>query len=161
MAIPNLATYGGLSLEVGYAGQLTHDYGVADIDSKVSSSTARIDFGVAVARGSTDDTCKAIAADADIPMGITVRSANRPADESGNVLFSKGDSVPILKTGWIYAIPFENVTRGSGVLSITAQSGKLGGVNAGAAGNGRVVVPGAVWETTTLAGKVGKIRIVS
>lgn len=162
MSKPDLTTYGGALRDVGYAGQITHEWDFADVDSKINEGATAIDFGIAVARGTTaDDTCKVIAADADTPIGITVRLPNRPADASGNVTYAQRDSVPILKQGWIYAIPYENVGRGAQVLSITAQGGKLGSTTGGAAGAGRVVVPGAVWETTTTAGQVGKIRIVS
>lgn len=162
MAQPTLQTYGSSLRDLGYAGQLTHEAHLADIDSKVNEGATAIDFGIAVARGTTsDNTCKVIAADADKIIGITVRLPIRPADSSGNVNYARYDSVPVLKAGWIFAVPFENVTRGDQVLSITAQGGKLGGVTGGAAGAGRVVVPGAVWETTTTAGQVGKVRVIS
>lgn len=161
MAKPDLTTYGGSLRDLGYAGQLTHEFHMADVDSKVNEGATAIDFGIAVARGTTsDNTCKAIAADGDTPIGISVRLPNRPADASGNVTYGQRDSVPILKNGWIFAVPFENVTRGAQVLSITAQGGKLGSTTGGAAGAGRVAVAGAYWETTTTAGQVGKLRIV-
>lgn len=162
MAKPDLTTYGGDLRDLGYAGQLTHEVHMADMDSKTNESATAIDFGIAVARGTTsDNTCKVIAADADLPIGLSVRLPNRPADASGNVTYAQRDQVPILKNGWMFAVPFENVGRGAQVLSITAQGGKLGSTTGGAAGAGRVVVPGAVWETTTTAGQVGKVRIVS
>lgn len=161
MAKPDLNTYGGTLHDLGYAGQLTHEFHMADVDSKVNEGATAIDFGIAVARGTTsDNTCKVIAADGDTPIGISVRLPNRPADASGNVTYAQRDSVPILKNGWIFAVPFENVTRGAQVLSITAQGGKLGSTAGGAAGAGRVAVAGAYWETTTTAGQVGKLRIV-
>lgn len=161
MAKPDLTTYGGDLHDLGYAGQITHEVHMADMDSKINESATAIDFGIAVARGTTsDNTCKVIAADADLPIGLTVRLPNRPADASGNVNYAQRDSVPILKNGWMFAVPFENVGRGAQVLSITAQGGKLGSTTGGAAGAGRVAVPGAYWETTTTAGQVGKVRIV-
>lgn len=161
MAQPTLTTYGGLLRDPGYAGQITHEAHLADIDSKVNEGATAIDFGIAVARGTTsDNTCKAVSADADKIIGISVRLPNRPADSSGNVTYARYDSVPVLKAGWIFAVPFENVTRGDAVLSITAQGGKLGGTTGGVAGAGRVAVTGAYWETTTTAGQVGKLRIV-
>ena len=58
-----------------------------------------------------------------------------------------------------YAVAYENATRGDGVISVTAQNGKLGSTTGGAAGAGRVAVPGAIWETTTTAGQIGIVRI--
>lgn len=158
MSKPDLATYGGKLRDVGYAGEVVnmHDY---VIESKTNESATAIDYGIAVARGAADDTCKPPAADGDKLIGISVRHAIRPADSSNNVTYARYDSVPIMREGYIYAIPFENVTRDDQVLSITAQGGKLGGVTGGAAGAGRVVLPNAKWETTTVAGSVGIVRI--
>lgn len=162
MSKPDLTTYGGALRDLGYAGQVTHEWGMADIDSKINEGATAIDFGIAVARGTTaDDTCKAISADADKIIGVSVRAPMRQADASGNVTYAQRDSVPVLKQGFIYAIPFENVTRGDAVLSITTRVGRLGGTTGGAAGAGRVAVPGGTWETTTPAGTIGKLRLVS
>lgn len=160
MSKPDLSSYGGRLRDIGYAGQII-DQQPTVIESKTNDQATAIDFGVAVARSAADDTCKAPAADGDKIIGISVRHAIRPADSSNNVTFAQKDSVPILKEGYIFATAYENVVRGDGVISVTAQNGKLSGTTAGAAGAGRVAVPGAVWETTTTAGNIGKIRIVS
>lgn len=160
MAKPDLTTYGGDLLEVGYAGQVTHAVITSEIDSKTNEGATAIDFGIAVARGTTgDNTCKAVAADGDEIIGISVRLPNRPASSAGVVNYAQNDSVAFLHKGYIFAIPFENVARGTAVLSITAQGGKLGSTTGGAAGAGRVAVVGSVWETTTVAGAVGKLRV--
>lgn len=158
MSKPDLSSYGGRLRDLGYAGQIV-DTNPTTIESKTNEAATAIDFGVAVARGAADDTCKAPAADGDKIIGISVRHAIRPADASNNVTYAQRDSVPILREGYVYAVAFENATRGDGVISVTAQNGKLGSTTGGAAGVGRVAVPGATWETTTTAGQIGIIRI--
>lgn len=158
MSKPDLTTYGGRLRDLGYAGQIV-DTNPVTIESKTNEAATAIDYGVAVARGAADDTCKAPAADGDKLIGISVRHAIRPADSSNNVAYGQRDSVPILRQGYVYAVAFENAARGDGVISVTAQSGKLGSTTGGAAGAGRVAVPGATWETTTTAGQIGIVRI--
>jgi hypothetical protein len=160
MSKPDLSTYGGRLREVGYAGEIV-DMNDPHIMSRTNDQAVAIDFGVAVARSAADDTCKAPTADGDKLIGISVRNAIRPADASNNVNYAQRDSVAVLRNGNIYVVAYENVTRGDQALSITAQNGKIGGVTGGAAGAGRVAIPGAVWETTTAAGQVGIVRIVN
>lgn len=160
MSKPDLSTYGGRLRDLGYAGQIV-DSQPTVIDTKISDLALAIDFGVAVARSAADDTCKAPTVDGDKIIGISVRHAIRPADSSNNVTYAQRDAVPVLKDGYIWATAYENTTRGDQALSITAQNGKIGSVTGGAAGAGRVVIPGATWETTTTAGSIGKIRIAS
>jgi hypothetical protein len=157
MPTPDLSTYGGRLRDLGYAGEIV-DTNPATIESKINDQALAIDFGVAVARSAADDTCKAPTADADKIIGITVRNAIRPANSSGIVTYAQRDAVPILRSGYVYAVAYENATRGDGVISVTAQNGKLGSTTGGAAGAGRVAVPGATWETTTTAGQIGVIR---
>lgn len=158
MSKPDLSSYGGRLRDLGYAGEIV-DFNPAAIESKINDQATAIDFGVAVARSAADDTCKAPTADGDKIIGISARHAIRPADSSNNVNYAQKDAVPILKEGYIYAVAYENATRGDGVISVTAQNGKLGSTTGGAAGAGRVVVPNALWETTTTAGNIGVVRI--
>lgn len=158
MSKPDLSSYGGRLRDLGYAGQIV-DQNPSVVETKTNDQAAAIDFGVAVARSAADNTCKAPAADADKIIGISVRHAIRPADSSNNVTYAQKDAVPILREGYIYAVAYENVVRGDGVISVTAQSGKLSGTTAGAAGAGRVAVLNALWETTTTAGNIGIVRI--
>jgi hypothetical protein len=159
MSLVDLSTYGGLLQELGYAGQIA-EASPSVIDSRINESTGSIDFGIAVARGTTaDNTAKVIAADGDLPIGISGRHAIRPADSSINVNYAKFDAVPVVRMGFVFVVAFENVVRGTAALSITAQGGKIASTTGGAAGAGRVAIPGAVWETTTSAGSVGIVRI--
>lgn len=158
MSKPDLSSYGGRLRDLGYAGQIV-DTNPVTIEALINDQATAIDFGVAVARSAADNTCKAPAADGDKIVGISVRHAIRPADSSNNVTYAQKDAVPVLRDGFIYATAYENATRGDGVISVTAQSGKLGSTTGGAAGAGRVAVPGATWETTTTAGSIGIVRI--
>lgn len=160
MSKPDLTTYGGVLHEIGYQGQIATQNPVSTRNLP-NAAAVNIQYGNAVARGATDDTCKAPAADGDAILGLAVRNAIRPADSSGNVFYAQYDVVDVLIDGDIYAIPTENVVRGDGVLSLTAGNGTLSGTTAGAAGAGRIAVPGAKWETTTTAGQVGRIRIAN
>lgn len=159
MAKPDLSSYGGKLLDAGFPGQ------VADMqDTEIQSLTlegvgATIDFGVAIARGTADDTCKVIAADGDLPIGITVRHPIRPADASGEVLYRRYDSVPIMRRGNIFCLSHENAARGDAALSITAQGGKIGSTTGGAAGAGRIAIADAKWETSQAAAAIGIVRI--
>ena len=67
--------------------------------------------------------------------------------------------MPLARFGRILVTALENATEGDQVLFITAQGGKLGSTTGGAAGAGRVAVPGARWAETVVAGAVGVIEI--
>ena len=159
MTQPTLTTYGGRLLDIGYAGEVV-DQSPAVIGSFISDLALAIDFGVAVARSASDNTCKAPTVDGDRILGISVRHAIRPA-VAGVVNYVQFDAVPIMRSGLIYAVAFENATRGDTVISVTAQNGKLGSLTGGAAGAGRVLVPGATWDTTVTATNIGVIRLAS
>ncbi len=160
MSKPDLSSYGGRLRDLGYAGQII-DTNPIVTTSLVNDQAVAIDFGNAVARSAADNTCKAPAADADKIIGIAIRHAIRPASSDGNntVNYAQKDEVAVLREGFIYVLAYENSTRGDGVISVTAQNGKLGSTTGGAAGAGRVAVPNATWETTTTAGQIGIVRI--
>lgn len=162
MSKPDLASpQSGRLLDVGYEGQIV-DMQFTEIDSRTNEAATVIPFGVAVARGTTADfQCKAQAADGDAIIGISVRHPIKPADSSGNNTYARYDSVPVLRKGNIYVTALENAVRGDGAIAVTAQSGKIGSTTGGAAGTGRIAIPGAKWETTTAAGAVGIVRIAS
>jgi hypothetical protein len=164
MSKPDLSTYGGRLRDLGYAGQIV-DTNPATIESKTNEAATAIDFGVAVARSAANDTCKAPAADGDKIVGISVRHAIRPADASNNVNYAQKDAVPVLRDGYVYAVAYENATRGDTAISVTAQNGKIGSTTGGAAGGGRIALDGTsgkpkvTWETTTTAGQIGILRV--
>jgi len=160
MAKPDLNVVGGRLKDVGYAGQIV-DMNEAAIETRTNDLAGVIDYGNAVARSAADNTCKAPTVDGDVPIGIAVRHAIRPASADGNntVNYAQRDAVPILRSGYVYVLAFENVVRGTQALSITAQNGRIASTTGGAAGAGRVAIAGAIWETTTTAGQIGIVRI--
>jgi hypothetical protein len=166
MTQPTLTTYGGRLLEVGYAGEIVDSNPFIAV-SKINSAATAIDFGYAVVRSSADDTCKLPAADADDVIGISIRHATKSADSNGDVKYAQYESLPILQSGYMYVLAFENATRGDTVISVTASPGRLGSTTGGAAASGRVAMDGtagnmkATWETTTTAAAIGIVRIHS
>lgn len=165
MSKPDLSTYGGRLRDLGYAGQIV-DTNPASIEALINDQATAIDFGVFVARSASDNTCKAPAADGDLLVGISARHAIRPADSSNNVTYAQKDAVPVVREGFVYAVAYENATRGDVAISVTAQNGKVGSTTGGAAGTGRIAADGSsgkpkvTWETTTTAGQIGVLRVV-
>jgi hypothetical protein len=158
MSTPDLNVVKGALLDIGYAGQVA-DMQDSEIESLKNTAATAIDFAYAVARGTGDNSCKAIAVDGDTPIGISVRYPIRPADSTGVVKYAQNDSVPVMRRGNIFAIAYENAAAGDAVISVTAQGGKLGSTTGGAAGTGRVAINGAYWQGAVTAGSIGKIRI--
>jgi hypothetical protein len=170
MPIPSLASVGGLEFDSGYAGQIA-DAGPVIIETRINESATAIDFGVAVTRGAAVTSgvgkVKPLVSSGQVPVGISVKyAADKVATTDGNntVNYPQYDDVPVMKEGTIWALPFEDVVEGDGVVAIPAQNGKLGGTTAGAAnGTTRMAVDGAVWlQTQTAAsGLRARLRIVN
>lgn len=150
---------GGRTLTRGYAGNWADTSAHIAVTRK-NENAAVIDYGIAVARGAANDTCKVITADADKVAGISVRHVTAPYNPTtGEVAYRQYDTVPLARFGRLLVTALENATEGDQVLFITAQGGKLGSTTGGAAGAGRVAVPGARWAETVAAGAVGIIEI--
>jgi hypothetical protein len=165
MSVASLATFGGTLFDIGYAGQIANatESSITSLDNETTTggddSAGMLDFGIAVARGTKAGCCKRIAADGDLPIGLTVRHPTMVATSAGKVGYASSMSVPIAYLGDIYAIAYENVSAGDQVLSVTAQGGKLSGPTSGVAGAGRVAMPGAHWVNAVTAGSVGLVRL--
>lgn len=164
MSQVNIATYGGRLHDIGYEGQVA-DLSSADYLNLINAQTVLIGFGRVVARDAAGQ-CKAPALDANVILGIAARHSVKESPGFGQsnafqVGYAQNDTVPILKKGDIYCVAAENVTMDDQALSITASNGTVGGVTGGAAGTGRIVIPGAKWLTTTASGLIGLVRIVS
>ena len=157
MAKPDLSTYGGKLLSIGYAGQAA-DFNDVESVTRINENATAIDFGRPVARGTDDRGCKPWTVDGDKLIGVSLRSGVIVADASGNINYAQYKEVPVMKRGWIFAEAAENVVDGDPALVITA-SGKFGGVSAGAAGAGRIAATGVTWETTTAAAAIGLLRV--
>lgn len=169
-----LATTGERLFTKGLAGDAA-DAGPQVLDTVYNEATTgglddagMLDFGVACKVGTgtnaagqknvspieTSDTSAVVA-------GITSRfPVVASANPSDNLVgWPSKHSVSIVRIGRRFAIPCENVTEGDQVLAIAAHNGQLAGLTNGGAGSGRLTVTGATWETTTVAGAVGIIKI--
>lgn len=163
----DLATLGGRQFDLGLPGQ-DADQGPQVNDSFVNTATTNgidsagmIDFGVAVAKGTTDNSCKPVDSNSDVCIGISTRWPIVPGTPPTPVVgWRSGRACSVKRIGSLFAIPYENVTRDDAVIAIVAQGGKLGGLTGGAIGTGRLLVTGARWATTTTAGQVGRIEVI-
>lgn len=82
----DLSTYGGRLLDLGVAGQVI-DLNTSGLCNYKNAGETPIDFGLFVARGPKDATCKAPdGADAAI-LGISVRHVTMVADAAGQVRY--------------------------------------------------------------------------
>lgn len=160
MSKPDINTYGGRLFSVGYVGQVATEE-PSDIDSFVNTSATAVDFGRMVVRDTNDRSCKVMAADADLQLGFSARHPESPASTDGvnTVNYIQYKSVPVMRFGVMFVLAAEDVRRGDQVLAITAGGGTVGGSKGGVAGSGRIDVPGAVWEDTTSATTIGRIRV--
>lgn len=136
---PDLSTYGGFKHDLGYQGGLVdlNDYAAQNM---VNDQATVIDFGVFVSRSgaalSTDGSgigrCKAVSANADIIVGISIKFPATQVSNSGvnggSIGFNQYDAVPTLRRGWIYVIAAENVTQGDQACAIVALAGQAGSV---------------------------------
>lgn len=164
MATPVLSTAGGDLFDAGYAGQIV-DGEESQVDTFTQAGATAMDFGiVAVLNGTgaaNDRLCKVMAADTDLILGITVRNPLFPATTDGvnTVKYNQYVNVPVMRLGVIWVKAAEDVRAGDQALALTASGGTIGGSKGGAAGAGRVDIPGAVWMDTVSSGSVGRVRI--
>ena len=156
--VPTL-DFGGPLFEPGYPGLLNHSGIPAVIDSKINEGAVAIDFGQGVARGATDNTCTAVTATttADQLLGLTVRAVLNVANLQNEVLYLQRDTVPILKSGWIWVVVAADVVRG-GKVGISTTAASLGQV--GPAGTGYLELAGAVFDSSATAGKLALVHII-
>jgi hypothetical protein len=162
----DLSVTGGRLKDLGLAGS-DADEGPQVIDSLYNEATTggidtlgTIDFGVGVAQGALDNSCKPISGNGDICVGISTRLPLMSGSPPNNIIgWRSQHMVGVKRRGTQYAIPCEDVRARDQVLAIVAQGGQLAGTKGGVAGTGRLLAPGAVWLTTTSAGQVGIIEI--
>lgn len=166
MSLPTLSP--SATFEKGIPGQVANQV-AAQIESYDNTGASVIDFGVAAVMNTGNRTCKTQDGDTNQVLGITCKSAMSPASSDGlnTVTHALKASVPVLKDGMIWCKAAEAVTRGRQVIAITAGGagntapGALGCTTGGAAGAGRLTVPGAVWEDSAASGAMGRVRIKS
>jgi hypothetical protein len=158
MANAALDTYGGLLQAIGIQGAIA-DGSQTDIMSLANSGATAIDLGNAVAQGSSDLACKAPAADGDKIIGLAARHAAMASNSSAQTLYAQYDEVPVVRKGDLFVYCTEAYAVGDAVLSKTASTGAIGSTTGGAAGVGRIAVPGATFLSSGLANTVAKVRI--
>lgn len=143
-----LSEYGDTQLGLGIPG-LEADTGPNSIVNRRNLGPAEIDFGVAVAAGADEDSAILPSAGCRI-IGLSVRHATMQADKTGNISYALQDTVPVMEIGRLWAFAKEVVSPGDPVT--TDATGAL-------STRGQIAVPGALWETRTAAGAIGRVRI--
>lgn len=172
MSVPTLATIGGASYPVGFAGQLALlPGGLPKIESRFQENATAIDFGACVAKGVTAATAGTPGfarpiANPSVGVGLAVRSV---ADAStllanGTVNYPQNSMVGVLTDGYMWVLAAENAVEGDTAVAVVATPSTIGtGGAGGGAGNGttRIAIPGCVWKTTTAAGAIGLVSITT
>jgi len=141
----------------GFVGQYA-DLQLSNVFSR-SVEASVIDFGLAVVRGTTEDQCKLATATGGSFLGLTGRTIAGSADTAGDRKYQIGESANILDEGVIYAICEDGCTQGDSVsFRYVSGAGQLGRLVATPVANETDVIPNAVWETTTAAGQIGRVK---
>jgi hypothetical protein len=168
MAQASLLTCGGDLLTIGKPGQRADLENSKTITRQNSQATA-IDFGVAAFwdTGDADGSCRIQNSATDFFVGLTVAEPLMVASTDGltTVNYAQYANVPLLIDGAMYVQTAEAVVAQDEVIAIRAggagntSPGALGGLTGGAISATRLLVPGAVWLTTTASGGIAKLRI--
>lgn len=155
------------TMVAGVVGQLADLYTIehGDIISVTSTeASAEIAFGLAVKRGTTDDTALLLTAIANTVLGVVVHSHlfSKP-DELGTTGLKPGVTFDVLRAGRLYVICEENVTPTSGVHVRALASGgntTIGQFRATADGTNSIDISAfAQWMTTTTAGDIAVLEV--
>jgi hypothetical protein len=168
MAQATLTTCGGDLLTVGKPGQIA-DLENAQIMTRQNSTATVLDFGVAAFwdTGDADGSCRVQTGSSDFFVGLTVAEPLMVASSDGldTVNYGQYANVPLMIDGVMYVQVAETTRAQDEVVAIlgggsgNTSPGALGGVAGGAVSGTRLLVPGAVWMTTTTSGGIGKVRI--
>ncbi len=142
----------------GFVGQFA-DLQLTNVFSR-SVETAEIDFGLAVVRGTADDQCILPSATGQSFLGITARTIAGTADTAGDRKYQVGESANILDEGVIYAICEDGCVPGDDVFfrHTTGTGTVIGALRTDADTATADQIPNAVWETTTAAGEIGRVK---
>lgn len=141
----------------GFVGQYA-DLQLSNVFSRSVEAT-EIDFGLAVVRGTADDQCKLATATGGSFLGLTGRTIAGTADTAGDRKYQIGESANILDEGVIYAICEDGCVPGNPVsFRYVAGTGQLGGLVTTPVASKTDVIPNAVWDTTTAAGEIGRVK---
>lgn len=168
MAQATLTTCGGDLFTLGKPGQIADLQNCKTLTRQNSQATV-IDFGVAAFwdTGDADGSCRVQNAAGDFFVGLTVAEPLMVASSDGldTVNYARYANVPLLIDGAMYVQTAEAVVAQDEVLAIrgggagNTSPGALGGLTGGAVSATRLLVPGAVWLTTTVSGGIGKVQI--
>jgi len=139
-----------------------------DVQAKIAEDI--VPFGRAVVRGSTDNAVKLPEADDELFVGISLLryGAENPLvapgiDPSSLTEYNQFDAMAVLSTGYVWVFTEENVTPGSPVYYRYEASGgntELGRFRTTEEEDKTLLLEGATFETTTLAGNLALIRLV-
>ncbi|WCF27935.1 structural cement protein Gp24 [Xylella fastidiosa] len=155
----DLSTYGGRLLDLGVAGQVI-DLNTSGLCNYKNAGETPIDFGLFVARGPQDATCKAPdGADAAI-LGISVRHVTMVADAAGQVRYAPHAMVPVLEIGRIWVICEDGCRPDDPVFIRIAGTGAWGAARSAAIASDTIPYPQAIWDSTSAPGALGVIRIL-
>lgn len=142
----------------GFVGQFA-DLQLTNVFSR-SVETAEIDFGLAVVRGTADDKCILPSATGQSFLGIAARTIAGTADTDGDRKYQIGESANILDEGVIYAICEDGCSQGDDVFfrHTTGTGTVIGALRTDADTATADQIASAVWDTTTAAGKIGRVK---
>ena len=130
---------------------------LADLNNnEIQSGAAEVAIavGVAVSKGTAAGQVK-LAANADF-LGIAIRDTSREGViNTGSLAYKIGENVSVLRSGKISL----TCPSGCAVGDLANYVDATGVIDAGAAGAGETDIGGATWETTTVAGGVGILRL--
>lgn len=142
----------------GFVGQFA-DLQLTNVFSR-SVETAEIDFGLAVVRGTADDQCILPSTTGQFFLGITARTIAGTADTAGDRKYQPNESANILDEGVIYAICEDGCTPGDVVYfrHTTGTGTVIGALRTDADTASADLIPNAIWETTTAAGAIGRVK---
>jgi len=143
----------------GFVGQFA-DLQLTNVFSRSAEATV-IDFGLAVVRGTADDQCILATATGGSFLGITTRTVAGTADTAGDRKYQINESVNILDEGVIYAICEDGCVPGDDVFFRHTVTGVevLGALRTDADTADADQIPNAVWDTTTAAGEIGRVKL--
>jgi len=142
----------------GFVGQFA-DLQLTNVISRTVEGT-EIDFGLAVVRGTTDTECILATATGGSFLGLTARTIAGTADTAGDRKYQIDESANIIDEGVVYAICEDGCTQGDPVsFRYVAGAGQLGGLLSTPVASETDVVPNAVWDTTTAAGQIGRVKL--
>jgi len=143
----------------GFVGQMA-DLQLTNVLSR-NAEASEIDFGLAVVRGTADDQCKLATATGGSFLGLTVRTIAGTANTAGDRKYQINESVNILDEGVIYAICEDGCVPGDDVFFRHTVAGVevLGALRTDADTADADQIPNAVWDTTTAAGEIGRVKL--